>query len=281
MRYTKLPILLVALAVVAMPMSVGAVVSGSTYTIDPENAFDSTHHSVSSTNYSLEGSLDPLSARTTSTNYILESGDAFQWYCSDGFLDPNESCDGNDNLGGATCVSRGFASGTLACSSSCAYDTSSCVSAGGGGGGGSSGGGAPDEPVVSDEIVDIEFTYATSFLLYGTMDTDTDQLTVNDESEGVEFTDDDSWEAMVSLSYGLNSFTLVASDDSEESDETVYEIYRRLIGDVNEDDGVDDYDLSKFVALWGGSSRAGDFNEDQTVDDYDFSMLVSRWGMNV
>lgn len=279
MRYTRLPILIVALVVVALPWSARATVSTTNYQIDPEGDLFSSTATLSTTTYQMDGSVTPIAGRNSTTNFVVESGSAFCYDCGDGFLDPNESCDGNDNLGGATCVSRGFSSGTLACSSSCAFDTSSCTAAGGGGGGG--GGGAPDEPVVSDEIVDLEFTYATSLLLYGTMDSDTDQLTVNDESEDVEFIDDDSWEAVVALSYGLNSFTLVASDGSQESDETVYEIYRRLIGDVNQDDTVDDYDLSRMVRLWGDEDREGDFNEDETIDDYDFSMMVARWGLTV
>jgi hypothetical protein len=44
-------------------------------------------------------------------------------------LDPLEECDGN-SLGGATCQSEGFTSGTLACSGACTLDTSGCESAG-------------------------------------------------------------------------------------------------------------------------------------------------------
>ncbi|MFH0840785.1 MAG: S8 family serine peptidase, partial [bacterium] len=67
--------------------------------------------------------------------------------CGDGIKNSGETCDSSD-LDGKTCVSQGYASGTLSCSSSCALDTSSCVSSssppttptnsGGGGGGGSS-----------------------------------------------------------------------------------------------------------------------------------------------
>ena len=291
MRYTKLPILLVALAVVAMPMSVGAV-SSTSYQIIPEAGFLSpsadgygnADDMLNSTSYQLQGAIEAYAGNPTSTSYQEESGSAFQYYYGDGFLDPGETCDGAD-LDSATCASQGFDTGTLSCSSACGYVTSSCSTSSGGGGGGGGGGsavsGSLDEPEVSDEIVDLEFTYTSPFLLYGTMDEDTEELTVNDDSSDVEFTDDDAWKVSVSLSYGLNSFTLVAIDGSTDSDETLYDIYRRLIGDVNQDDTVNDYDLSKFVALWGGSDRAGDFNEDASVDDYDFSMLVARWGTSV
>ncbi|MCR4313927.1 MAG: hypothetical protein NUV84_01630 [Candidatus Uhrbacteria bacterium] len=291
MQYTKLPILLVAFAVVAVPMSVGAV-SSTSYQIFPEQGFQApaadgyanSDDMLNSASYQLQGAIEPYSDNPTSTTYQSQIGGAFQYYCGDGFLDPGEVCDGA-SLDGATCASQGFDAGTISCSSACAYVTSSCTTSAGGGGGG--GGGAPsvsitpDDPEVSDEIAGLEFTYASPFLLYGMMDTDTEELTVNDESDDVEFTDDDAWKVSVSLSYGLNNFSLVAIDGSKSSTETLYEIYRRLIGDVNQDDTVNDYDLSKFVGLWGGSDRAGDFNEDETVDDYDFSMLVARWGTSV
>lgn len=61
--------------------------------------------------------------------------------CSNNIVDAGEQCDGLA-LGGATCVSQGFSSGSLSCNSNCTFNTSSCVSAaaaplGGGGGGGS------------------------------------------------------------------------------------------------------------------------------------------------
>lgn len=59
--------------------------------------------------------------------------------CGDGVIETGEECDGN-NLAGASCMSRGFTGGTLSCTSSCLFDTLSCVytppSSGGGGGSG-------------------------------------------------------------------------------------------------------------------------------------------------
>ena len=46
--------------------------------------------------------------------------------CGNGTVDPGEDCDGID-LGGETCASQGFDSGTLLCSSACTFDTSGCV----------------------------------------------------------------------------------------------------------------------------------------------------------
>ena len=46
--------------------------------------------------------------------------------CGNGKVEPGEQCDGA-NLNGQTCSARGFASGALLCSSTCTYDTKSCV----------------------------------------------------------------------------------------------------------------------------------------------------------
>lgn len=291
MTYKKLPILIVAFTLVALPWSAGATVSSTSYQINPEQGFLSPSANgganadgmLNSTTYQIQGAVEPYAGRVTSTSYQEDGGGAFQFYCGDGFRDSSETCDGAD-LNSATCASQGFDTGTLTCSSACAYVTTACSTASGGGGGGGGGGSssaAPDEPEVSDEIADLEFTYETSFLLYGSIDDDTDELTVNGESDDVEFVDDDNWQVTVSLAYGLNSFELIAYDGSNDSDETVYEIYRRLIGDITGNDTVDDYDLSKLVGLWGDDDRTGDFNEDDIVDDYDFSMMVARWGTSV
>jgi lysyl endopeptidase len=48
--------------------------------------------------------------------------------CGNGTIEAGEDCDGGD-LGGQTCESLGYASGALACSSSCQFDTSGCVAA--------------------------------------------------------------------------------------------------------------------------------------------------------
>jgi hypothetical protein len=47
-------------------------------------------------------------------------------YCGDGIKNGAEACDTTD-LGGATCASEGFTSGTLACGPGCNHDTSGCI----------------------------------------------------------------------------------------------------------------------------------------------------------
>jgi hypothetical protein len=50
-----------------------------------------------------------------------------QQVCGNGVREGTEVCDGND-LGGETCASQGFASGTLLCAAGCmSFDTSGCL----------------------------------------------------------------------------------------------------------------------------------------------------------
>lgn len=48
--------------------------------------------------------------------------------CGDGHIDAFETCDGPD-LGGQTCASLGFSSGTLTCNSNCKLNANGCVKA--------------------------------------------------------------------------------------------------------------------------------------------------------
>ena len=59
--------------------------------------------------------------------------------CGNGVINTGEQCDSTD-LGGQTCVSRGFLSGTLSCNFGCVFNTNAC-NAGSSGGGNFSGGG--------------------------------------------------------------------------------------------------------------------------------------------
>lgn len=95
--------------------------------------------------------------------------------CGNGVIETGEQCDSLGSvLGGATCASRGFSSGTLSCQPSCEFNTSACISApscgngscsssetcsscpancgtcpSSGGGGGGGGGGSYTAPVTS------------------------------------------------------------------------------------------------------------------------------------
>jgi len=58
-------------------------------------------------------------------------GDACASGCGNGMIDGVEDCDGAD-LGGASCQSEGFDTGSLACDFDCTFDTSACSTCGNG-----------------------------------------------------------------------------------------------------------------------------------------------------
>lgn len=278
------------LLLIFIPMGAVQAVTGTSYIIDPEADIFSSAHKVSGSTYTISGSVDRASGRATSSSYILESGTVTDGACGDGFTDPSESCDGAD-VGSATCVTQGFSSGTLACSSSCAYDTSSCTSGGGGGGGGAAqtvtttaADEAPASPEVSstleEQMTEEEelVSYDDTVILYGSREEDT-TIEINGSEEGVTYPTDTSWKAEVSVAEGDNEIEIVAVKDGEESEPTVVTVNVRTVGDANEDGEVDDYDLSLLVAAWDTDNPELDFNEDGVVDDYDFSLLVSRWAV--
>ncbi|MSR71549.1 MAG: hypothetical protein EXS50_02705 [Candidatus Taylorbacteria bacterium] len=69
--------------------------------------------------------------------------------CGDAVITGGEQCDGS-NLGGASCILRGFRGGSLSCTASCRFNTSMCIgsSVSGGGGGGGGGGGENTTPII-------------------------------------------------------------------------------------------------------------------------------------
>jgi len=283
MRSIKLSVVIGGVALFLAPLSVGAI-SSTTYQMDPETVGASSA-SVTSTTYSMDAIVDTTGGRETSTSYVLEAGGSASYYCGDGFRDPVETCDRTD-LNSSTCVTEGFVSGSLTCSSSCAFVTSACSAAaavvsGGGGGGPPPVVGKPPVPTVDPSLAVQLFTYAPSLLLFGTMDATINNLIINTSTLGITYPTTTSWKKTASLAFSANTFSIAAVDAGVTSDVVAYQVYRRLIGDVNQDNTVNDYDLSKFLKSWGGSSRAGDFNEDGKVNDYDFSMMVARWGTRV
>lgn len=83
-------------------------------------------------------SLNGLMDTVRIYNSVLSNADlntiysfSFSAGCGNGVKEGGEECDGVD-FGGETCVTKGFASGNLVCTSSCAIDTSGCSAPAGG-----------------------------------------------------------------------------------------------------------------------------------------------------
>lgn len=279
----KLTALLLFLGLLSSPVTVRAVDSAS-YEIDPDANFFSVHHTVDSVSFEVEGAMEPITGRNASSSYRIESGDAFSWYCGDGFIDPGEFCD-TGALSGESCQSQGFDRGTLVCTSDCAeYDLSDCDNsrASGGGSGGNTFGIIPEPPRFGSPFQGPNvFTFQELLLVYGDKTESTTTVVVNGESGAVTYPTIYTWLARLTLVYGINHFVIIAHNTGGDSIPVTLDVYLRLKGDVNQDNTVDDYDLSRFVNLWGGADPNGDFNTDFTVNDYDFSIMISRWGMRV
>ena len=69
---------------------------------------------------------DAVPANTASATYTFELR-----ACGNGVVDAGEECDGGQ-LGGATCTSEGFDSGTLRCTAACTFDVTGCGTCGDG-----------------------------------------------------------------------------------------------------------------------------------------------------
>jgi hypothetical protein len=259
----------------ASPELVIAATSTS-YQIDPSGT-DGVFHVSTSTSYKLEGAIEPITGLSTSTNYRLESGSSFPGLCGDGFIDPSEDCEGS-NLNSRTCITQGFTGGSLSCSSACTFNTSSCTSGSTGGGGGGGGGGiALSSPTFDNVFMKKSFTYKSELLFYGYKPSDARDVYFNGSTSGVSYPTVNKWSKKSALKMGKNTIVIYAANVSLQSSPSNYTITRRLIGDINLDGKVNDYDFSLLANHWSWSWPEGDFNEDGRIDDYDLSMLVAYW----
>ncbi len=271
--------------ITALPFGSLRAASSASYEIDPADDVFSSGATVSSGSYEITGSLGDAGGLTTSASYALESSLQTGASCGDGFVDPGEDCDSGD-LDGGTCVTQGFDSGTLACSSTCTYDTSACENDDGGGGGGGGGGGVgggststSSTPTLGEGLTEEGMvSFDGTITLYGRMQTGHTIMVNDDAFDDITYPTSTTWRADISLNLGVNYLYIVAvSPGGIESNALLVIVTYSLVGDVNGDFSIDDYDLSLLVNAWGEDELFADFNEDNIVDDYDFSLFVSRW----
>lgn len=101
---------------------------------------------------------------------------------------------------------------------------------------------------------------------------------VNDSEAGVTYSGPYQWQKpRHPLGLGDNVLRVRARYGDQFSPMAESVMRRRLVGDVNDSQYVDDIDLSLFSRAWGRSVPAADFNEDGLVDDLDLSLLASHW----
>lgn len=156
---------------------------------------------------------------------------------------------------------------------------------GGSGGGGGGGGGVPlpvetetgtglGEPTI---LLDKLWTYKSSKTLSGSKTSDTAFVLLNGSANSVTYPNATTWERLIPLALGNNDVYLQATASGTASNVVHVIIRRRLIGDVNDSQYVDDIDLSMFTRHWKAFDRQSDFNEDGIIDDVDLSLLASHW----
>jgi hypothetical protein len=77
-------------------------------------------------NCDFDGLCNPFTEGCACTDCYPHPECADNPQCGNGTIEGTEACEGDD-LGGQDCVALGFTGGALACSDTCAFDTSACV----------------------------------------------------------------------------------------------------------------------------------------------------------
>jgi len=153
----------------------------------------------------------------------------------------------------------------------------------------STGGGGPpvivSEEDVTEEVICLpemkinvaqEITYKSEINLSGRRFNTNSTVLVNESDINIKYFDT-NWLAKISLELGENHFILYERNICGISPKTELIITRRLTGDINTDNKVNDYDLSILAHNWQADWWEADFNEDSIVNELDLSLLVSAW----
>lgn len=158
------------------------------------------------------------------------------------------------------------------------------------GGGGGGGGGSPIEdafppaPTTStvDELprpslITRRWTYLNTTRIFGQRGVEGAEIFVNHSSQGVIYPTLLTWERLMPLGLGNNDLYVQSRFDDRMSGIVHGIVRRRLVGDVDDSQRVDDVDLSLFTRHWNAYDERSDFNEDGRIDDVDLSLLASHW----
>lgn len=146
-------------------------------------------------------------------------------------------------------------------------------------GGGTSGGGGPVSSTLPMLTLQPKraWTYRSIMLFFGNRGTDNANIFVNDSTIGVRYPSVSTYERDIPLGLGNNEAYAQARKDGAVSPVVRAVGRRRLIGDVNDSQFVDDVDVSLFTRHWKKYDEQSDFNEDGAIDDPDLSLLASHW----
>lgn len=133
--------------------------------------------------------------------------------------------------------------------------------------------------VVKPTILHRPWTYLSTGKVFGSRGTAGATILLNQSSQGIEYPSSIAWEkARHPLFLGNNTLVAQAQVSGAYSYPVQSVMRRRLQGDYNDSQYVDDIDLSLFSRAWEHNADIyADFNEDGVVDDVDLSLLVSHW----
>jgi len=198
-----------------------------------------TQFKITSANYVLDASVEPIVNKSTSANFKVEHGSALK---------------------------EGSAPVTPP------------TPPGGGGGGGGGGGPVAEVGPLKLTLEYRSPTFQRTQQVSGDRDSSMTRVLVNGSQNGVVLLSG-LWQRVLPLFLGQNTVTVQGVTSAGQSKALRGAIQRLLIGDANTDRVVDDYDLSLLSRSWQKGAFMADYNEDGTVDDYDLSLLISHWGV--
>lgn len=125
-------------------------------------------------------------------------------------------------------------------------------------------------------------TFKSHQIIKGTRGSRDTTILVNGSSDGVAYPSDSTWERDLPLNLGANAVIVQGRIPSGYATPSIGgTILRLLIGDVNTDGVVNDRDLSLFVRAWKKYTPYADFDENGVIDDIDLSLLASHWGQRI
>jgi len=165
--------------------------------------------------------------------------------CGDNIIEAPEQCDGTD-LGGETCISQGFTSGTLNCDASCNFDTSQCTST-------PHGGTSHNECNAQKQCVSVSGS-------------GTDQC----------HNDSDCYHNECNAQKQCVSVSGSGTDQCHNDSDCACDPH----GDINKDGSINIVDFSILMYFWHQtppSNPCVDLNKDGTVDLTDFSIMLYWW----
>ncbi len=125
-------------------------------------------------------------------------------------------------------------------------------------------------------IFDDNITFQSTVEIQGARSSGT-SVFVNNTTDGVSAINPDGWTSNRVLAIGNNMFLVYAQSAGSTSPSAQLRITRWMVGDVQGNGRVDDYDLAGLASHWKSDWPYADFNCDNIIDDFDLAGLAAHW----